>query len=586
VSAYDQLFGLEQPAGLGQNELQDQGLPSGISPEFQDQDMVQKNLGEVQAFGLFQKATNEDGQIEPASWSIDSAGRVKGDMPAKDFFQLLGGFRQNQQTQAAFNAEALRLKAQEDKIRANPLLSVLSAVAAGAAQDPRMPAIVRALGYANASLNPSPDALAQRRMGLLQTMAQLEQEQAGHANAAGTLQRQLAKDTFEENLKMQEFALKKAAMDKAETKQDEASIDKFLSPYTKDARDDKIPRLAPHDEFVRDAIKKAGMDLPDAEDAYKNLQSLYQATLAGREEASKQRVAEGVAIEKAKAPIRIDVGTQLAQAKGNVAVDTFKKETPLVVQRTQDVGKIKNDLAVSLKEEMLNRGIPEKQAEAQTKGRGAGQLASALLKEKGILSPQEHKIMDESFSTDQLLDRTERMMADPIFKDISGPIFSIDPKTKSVSVNTQAILPSWLKGAERTQYESQLAHELPRILNVINPNGATSLLRSPEGWKRIEALGAAKNQRPDQIAAILDVIRGANNDRRAPIVSRKAIDWTAPENALLLGLNNPKNSDYFLKGKDWKGPMSVGPIIRGGGGAAATGGVLSPEEWLRQKKGQ
>jgi len=174
VSGFDQLFGLDQAPGLGQGTMDEQ--PQGISPQFQD------NAGELSSFADFfgkQTADSEKPPVSPEFTIKDGVISLKG-IPMETAQQIYGGFQQHQQTQAAFNAEALRLKAQEDKIRANPLLSVLSAVAAGAAQDPRMPPIVRALGYANASLNPSPDALAQRRMGILQTLAQLE----SHGNDA------------------------------------------------------------------------------------------------------------------------------------------------------------------------------------------------------------------------------------------------------------------------------------------------------------------------------------------------------------------------------------------------------------------
>ena len=275
-------------------------------------DALTQNLGEVQAFGLFQKATNEDGQIEPASWSIDSAGRVKGDMPAKDFFQLLGGFRQNQQTQAAFNAEALRLKAQEDKIRANPLMAILSAVAAGAAQQPNMPGIVRALGAANASLNPSADSLAQRRMGILQTLAQMESHGAAAAETRAYRETQI-ENTRADNARADR------AQAVAEGKAKEAEVQHYIKNLADPADVDALPGLT---EDEKKKIK-AGVEGRYKLELRKNKESLdIYRSKAGIREKSKMaeihaRGAEARLTQRDIADFKNDLGQEMVRYKLN-----------------------------------------------------------------------------------------------------------------------------------------------------------------------------------------------------------------------------------------------------------------------------
>lgn len=174
---FDQLGDLAQGPELGQGDL-NEGGSGGWSPEQQQSfggNMDQ--LGGLADFFGKQSSDEEKAPVKPEITIKDGVIGLKG-IPMETAQAIYGGFQQHQKTQAAFNAEALRLQQQENAIRSNPLMSILSAVAAGAAQDPRMPAIVRALGSANAALNPSPDALAQRRLGIMQTLAQMEHQDA------------------------------------------------------------------------------------------------------------------------------------------------------------------------------------------------------------------------------------------------------------------------------------------------------------------------------------------------------------------------------------------------------------------------
>jgi hypothetical protein len=107
----------------------------------------------------------------------------------------MGAIKKQNETLASIlgsmQVESDRLKAREDAARANPIMNALTNIAAGLAQnDPTLPGWVRALGATSARLNPTPDALAHQRFGVMDAMAGVTEKSAGLALQSGQLRAQ------------------------------------------------------------------------------------------------------------------------------------------------------------------------------------------------------------------------------------------------------------------------------------------------------------------------------------------------------------------------------------------------------------
>lgn len=437
-----------------------------------------------------------------------------------------------------------------------------------------MPAIVRALGYANASLNPSPDALAQKRMGILQTLAQLEQEQAGHTNAANSLQRQNRKDLVDEFYKDQDLQLKKAAAEKASEKTDQAEVDKFLKPYTAAANDPRVPRLVPHDDFMSSAVKK--MDYTDAEDQYKELQRQYQATVAGKKEASTEKVQErtdiATSVAKAVLPLRTEAAVEKAVRIGNAMVPikaaTHAAMITAGIEPTVAMGKAMEGVKAETAQKISEASLPAKKEMADYAMKIAMEKAANLPLMK--LAPKEVDSLVAAKQTIDYFDKAAKMVADPKYSKYLGNI--------RLSRLTETKLFQDLRSDEQQQIITFLAHERPRIVEL-SKAGARGY--SPSEWPVISTLGGDTSYTPSQLQ---QVFRLAAQYKRDEVQAIRQIHPLAPQ-ALFDAQGFPEAkarkvdqagiAHFMVKNGELQAPAGQGGLSAGGYAA-----------WKKQQGGQ
>lgn len=115
-------------------------------------------------------------------WTIEHKDGVQTaslEMDMETFKQFQQEREQLQKIKESYNNEAQRLEQREQQTRAHPIANLLSNVAGAMAQDPKMPGWVHALGKTSLQLNPTADALAERRMGVQGGIADILKQEAG-----------------------------------------------------------------------------------------------------------------------------------------------------------------------------------------------------------------------------------------------------------------------------------------------------------------------------------------------------------------------------------------------------------------------
>lgn len=138
------------------------------SPDQITDDVLGGNLASTSQMFAQGQAQAMEPPIKIKSETTDSGGLEHTlTMSDQTLQNVMGKMSYLEQALAAMTQEAGRLQAREMRTRQNPLLNVLTQVAGQlAAGDKRLPPVVSALGRASLALNPTPDELAGRRIGL------------------------------------------------------------------------------------------------------------------------------------------------------------------------------------------------------------------------------------------------------------------------------------------------------------------------------------------------------------------------------------------------------------------------------------
>jgi hypothetical protein len=453
---------------------------------------------------------------------------------AADFYkQALGGYAQ----------EAQRLEMMQQRAQSQPWQQLATALSANLAQQKDMPGWVQGLGATAAQMNPTVDQLAARKMAVMGQGAGIAEK----GMAIGTAQQKLHEtETFKQQKELDEIAKRIVSTTRLALKAsggqplDQATVEGIVS--AEDPRGvypvDKIPGLI---NFATGAGKAMVAGLDKATQRQKSLVEFTSGLIKDR-------------------------NTDLA----NLNHDNRTKE-------------IKQRLDFSISQPKLDY---EKEL-LHLKNQLNIELAND--KSLGVVDRQGLSQLGEAAANDMYIGKVQRMLKTATVTEESGPLLGRNPKTGEWTVNMNALLPGAMQPAEFTEYKSQMKHELPRMLKLImggGGQGGISIMRTVEGKKMLEELGASKEQRFDQIAGIMNVISDTNNDNKMKVVlQHKNVPWLNNYSELL-GVNDPTNSDYFLKNMDKFGNVREGrqspmQTLAGGSSVSAPPAGAKPTAGLR-----
>lgn len=494
-----------------------------------DFDLLMQNMSQTTGM-LGQRQENANA---PA-WNIKTETGPEGQslatikMPMKDALGIQQKMTYLEQALQAMTQEANRLQAQEQRTRQHPLIAALSTVAGELAQDRRLPPAVSALGRASLSLNPPPDELAARRMDL--------EGKIGTLGTAG-----LRTDIAQMNLQSK-LNLDQARMNQRNTlealKAGRLVAGKGGGAMTPEA-------WAAH-------MRSYGVTDPATiQDAYETHQAEAAMVLQGRE-ADLARRERGMTFQE-------KLNERLAEKKGAISLGNRLREI-----------KYAFDNSVSLTKEAFELKLHEQKKAIDEAAAGSKEL-------RVFGTPATNKLTQAS-QTNQYLDTVEHMLEQPEFAQVQGPLFQYDPKTGEARFNPQAVLPKQFKNIPRTEVESQISHEIPRLLTLLlnGQAGGASILRTDVGKKLVQDMGITGAIRPDQALAIMKIIRDTNNSNVTAIMrSKPRANFRAIKD--LLGADDPRNEYFFKKKKDsFGGPVVPFPSPDQGGFGKPT--AAAPEE--------
>jgi len=437
-------------------------------------------------------------------------------MDDKTLQGIMGKMSYLEQALSAMSQEASRLQAQEQQKRRSPLLNVLSTVAGELAQDKRLPPVVSALGRANLALNPPPDELTARRMGL--------EKDIGTLGAAG-LRTEISQLQHQAQIQQQQARLEET---KAEN-------------LRKDVRENRTKLLqearlvagkgggALSEEAFTGLARTRGFTDPSfIRDAYATHREEAEIVAKGKE---KEQVAKEALIEKRGA---IALRNRIAGINQGFALRTSPN-------------------AMAFQTELY-------------KHKKAIDVATASDKDLKVVGTKDLANLKQASATDAYIDKVEFMFSQPEWRNVAGPVFSYDPATNSARLNPQAALPKAFKNIPRTQVESMISHEIPRLLTLLlnGQAGGASILRIEAGQKLIKDMGVTGAIRPDQALAIMKIIRDTNNENKAATMrAHPEVDWSKRRD--LLGADTPGNREYFRNRRTFMGsPVQPFPPIEGG----------------------
>lgn len=436
----------------------------------------------------------------------------KGEMPAEAAESIFRNSQNYQQTlghmAASMSQMEQQLAAREQQARNQPAwVQLATALSANLASQKDMPGWVRGLGQTAAQLNPSADQLRNERMGVLGQEAQLA-EAGARIEETGLAHRQMQGD-------------KQAALEQKTRAEKDHLADRIVQTVRLNAK----PGVPPTREEVTALAKVMDRDKILGPEDMDNL-----VTMSG---GMARQAAEGKEAElgrkKSLEEYRSGLAENRAKDIANVNHENRIKEIKLRFQESISPDKL------AFEKERLSalNGL---------------KIENKRLESMGVVDRAGLSQLGEAAANDLYIGKVNRMLSTASVDETSGPLFGRDPKTGEWTVNTNVLLPGTMQPAEFTEYKSQLKHELPRMLKLImggGGQGGISIMRTKEGAKMLEELGASKNQRFDQIKGIMGVISDTNNDNKMKIVlQHKDVPWVE-DYGELLGLNDPVNKNYF-----------------------------------------
>jgi len=282
-------------------------------------------------------------------------------------------------------------------------------------------------------------------------------------------------------------------------------------------------------------------------------------------------------------------GLEAAQARKK---DLLTTANDLATQRGLKLAEVGQGYKLGLMREAfaLNHGLSALEFE---KAKGEINMAKALklaqAKSTGVLAASDVDKLQGGISTNTYLGSLGNMLSKPEWSDVAEPLFVLDRgkdgSVEGVRINPEASLPKSWQSLSRAESDNMLKHEIPRLLALLFKQGVgAQMFRSKEGAKILMDLGISNNMRLDQMQSILKTIRETNNlSNFQPVaVTKPNVDWSNPDNAAMLGMDDPENADFW-SGKDrFGGKINV---KKPGTAAQPTLSRAGYEAWLKSQTG-
>ena len=268
-------------------------------------------------------------------------------------------------------------------------------------------------------------------------------------------------------------------------------------------------RVVPDKTATVKALMDAGATKSEAEDQYNLIAS--QAGAAKQQYEDEQRTAQ-------------DNRKALVGARGEVQKDVASTKASL---------SLRNSLAVQGNGERLREDFKNYSEQIKKDD----QLAIVPQKEKTELIGIRQ--------TEKYLDDLEALLANPKLASKMG------------AFKLEQYAPIWAKSADQVQVQTQLAHETPRILQLIlrGGQGGASILRTQQGRDMLKQLGVTNTMTPDQAKRVIGVLRQTlHNNRTSTMEAYPVAPWSDYPD--LLG----RDAGYAPKGgaqQDAKDPLGV-----------------------------
>lgn len=454
------------------------------------------------------------GSVERKSDGTFNLKGVSGDFLA----DVMGQLNDLKTMQGAAMARVAQLRQQESS--GSPLLDALSQFAGGmAANDPTMPGWVRALGAT--SLQMGPQGIKRERM-------MEEQRALAYGKEAADLSMQAVR--FGSTMNQQ------AAMI-GERQQN--NWEQLRAGVNATAQKGILPDK---NYFFREGLA-LGKDLPALESEWKNAETLAKNYETQKAEADKRATDKAVAIEKGKAPVRVEVGKELIEARTDAAKELIDKRAGVA-----------NELVDKRYRMFQDRILTRMDAKR------VDQLAT--------IPPKTRENLIATSEMDQFINRMEEFI---------GPNGKLRGRVGPIQGLITAKLPSSLSDSDRQVAQHLFGVEKKRVIDFARAG--------VRGWApgedAIRKVGLIETLTPDAAARVIDEIRQQINiNRRAAVQASRYAPWDQmPE--LLGGAGSPiykeaaKNSGEFFSALEGVHQRS---LTREAGGAtsAATGAPAAP----------
>lgn len=465
---------------------------------------------------------------------------------ATKYHQVLAGFVQQSQ-----QAE-MRLRMQEEQARnQSPWIQLATALAANMAQAKDLPGWVQAAGRTSAQLNPRPEELAARRMAVIEQGAGMAEKgvalDIAQMRNLSTEQEQAANLKVKQEKEVRETGNRITSNIRLLTKPGEPLDPKVV---------EQIVQLNDPNGLLSPEQRKAAVDAAAG---------MATTAKAGKE----AEVGRKKDLQSTAAQLALDRGLTLQSAGAGQKASLMREAFAL------------NHGQSALDFEAAKRDVTN-----------AANMKLAQAKSTGVISSSDSQKLQGGLATNTYLASIGDMLKKPEWGKVAQPLFSVqrgkDGSVDGISINPEATLPKSWQSVNKAEADNMIKHEIPRLLSLLFKQGVgAQMFRSKEGAKILMDLGISNSMRVDQMQAVLKTIRETNNTANfQPVaVTKPGVDWSNPENAAMLALDDPENADF------WAGKGRFGgrtPVKNPAGGKTTpTLSKAGYDEWLKtQPRGQ
>jgi len=190
------------------------------------------------------------------------------------------------------------------------------------------------------------------------------------------------------------------------------------------------------------------------------------------------------------------------------------------------------------------------------------QFKQNLKQDEGLrlVTPKNKDNLGGLLATEHFIGRVEAILSKPEYAQMMG--------FRSVAMSQ---VPKFLKATDRVELENLLAHETPRILELVlgTGHGGASLLRTEAGREMIRQLGVTPDTTVDQAARVLKNIQGTISEKRMSIATESPLTrWS--DYKMLMGKDaNAITKMFSESGGDEKASPSYDDFQKWKGGQNA-----------------